>query len=114
MVRPLLLKSVRVERSRDTHRPSACREASRLRSMRTEQWIRNHSKANLRLDMPFVQAEHAVHLRRQPLVMCRHQRRRAMIAHQADELIEHTVRSRLAEVDRRLDGEHEQGPENGG
>src|SRR3546814_5755293 len=84
MVRPLLLKSVRVERSRDTHRPSACREASRLRSMRTEQWIRNHSKANLRLDMPFVQAEHAVHLRRQPLVMRRHQRRRRSEEHTSE------------------------------
>src|SRR3546814_15427664 len=65
------------------------RWVSRLRSTRTE------IRGSLRLDMPFVQAPHAVHLRRQPLVVRRDQRRRAMVAYQLDDLVEHTTGGNL-------------------
>src|SRR3546814_3369715 len=80
------------------------RWVSRLRSTRTE------IRGSLRLDMPFVQAPHAVHLRRQPLVVRRDQRRRAMVAYQLDELVEHTIGGGLVEVARRLVGKHQPWP----
>src|SRR3546814_6782408 len=63
----------------------------------------------LRLDMPLVQAQHPVHLRREPFVVRRDKRRRAMVAHQPHELVEHAVGGRFVEIARRLVGEHEQG-----
>ncbi|SDD45651.1 hypothetical protein SAMN05444678_113128 [Sphingomonas sp. YR710] len=44
------------------------------------------------MEMPLVEPQYAIHLRRDPLIVSRHERRRPFAAHQFKEFSEHDVR----------------------